>query len=180
MIGAAPVLVVATLAAVSVSPEAALCELPSDCDAGVCVAGWCREGADRAHVENLHTIAVPPPLVVAGRARLAEEGRRLGEQIAQDLVWTGFYTVLPAQGLPDGWQREGVSPSAVRRVAWQRAGATRVVLCRVDNREAVDFGHAVGVELYQGRFIENLIAEENRRREMGISRAGMVNAEIVE
>ncbi len=127
MIGAAPVLVVATLAAVSVSPEAALCELPSDCDAGVCVAGWCREGADRAHVENLHTIAVPPPLVVAGRARLAEEGRRLGEQIAQDLVWTGFYTVLPAQGLPDGWQREGVSPSAVRRVAWQRAGATRVV-----------------------------------------------------
>lgn len=52
------------------------------------------------------------------------------------------------------------------RTLIHRTGATRVVLCRVDNREAVDFGHAVGVELYQGRFIENLIAEDNRRREL--------------
>jgi hypothetical protein len=52
------------------------------------------------------------------------------------------------------------------RTLIQRTGATRVVLCRVDNREAVDFGHAVGVELYQGRFIENLIAEDKRRREL--------------
>ncbi len=47
-----------------------------------------------------------------------------------------------------------------------RAGESRVVLCRVDTREAVDFGHSVGITLFQGRYIENLMAEDNRRREL--------------
>ncbi|MBL6959093.1 MAG: EAL domain-containing protein [Rhodospirillales bacterium] len=46
------------------------------------------------------------------------------------------------------------------------AGDSRVVLCRVDNREAIDFGQSVGIKLFQGRHIENLIAEDNRRREL--------------
>ncbi len=46
------------------------------------------------------------------------------------------------------------------------AGEDRVVLCRVDNREAVDFGQSVGITLFQGRHIENLIAEDNRRKEL--------------
>ena len=52
------------------------------------------------------------------------------------------------------------------RTLIHRTGETRVVLCRVDNREAIDFGHSVGIELFQGRYIENLIAEDNRRREL--------------
>ena len=46
------------------------------------------------------------------------------------------------------------------------AGEDRVVLCRVDNREAIDFGQSVGITLFQGRHIENLIAEDNRRKEL--------------
>lgn len=46
------------------------------------------------------------------------------------------------------------------------AGPSRVVMCRVDNREAIDFGHSVGIGLFQGHFVENLIAEDNRRREL--------------
>ncbi len=46
------------------------------------------------------------------------------------------------------------------------SGESRVVLCRVDDREAVDFGHAVGITLFQGRYIESLIVENNRRREL--------------
>ena len=46
------------------------------------------------------------------------------------------------------------------------SGESRVVLCRVEAREAVDFGHAVGIALFQGRYIESLIAENNRRREL--------------
>jgi len=46
------------------------------------------------------------------------------------------------------------------------SGESRIVLCRVDNREAVDFGQMVGVNLFQGRYVENLIAEDNRRREL--------------
>ncbi|MCB2099402.1 MAG: hypothetical protein KDE22_00930 [Rhodobacterales bacterium] len=46
------------------------------------------------------------------------------------------------------------------------AGENRVVLCRVDNREAIDFGRSVGITLFQGRHVEQLIAEDNRRREL--------------
>ncbi len=48
----------------------------------------------------------------------------------------------------------------------EKTGPAKVVLCRVDNREAVDFGHSVGINQFQGRFVENLIAEDNRRREL--------------
>ena len=49
------------------------------------------------------------------------------------------------------------------------AGEDRVVLCRVDNREAIDFGQSVGITLFQGRHIEHLIAEDNRRKETAAS-----------
>jgi len=48
----------------------------------------------------------------------------------------------------------------------RRADAQRTVLCRVDSREAVDFGRAAGFQLFQGRHVENLIAEDGRRREL--------------
>ncbi|MHA1598006.1 MAG: hypothetical protein ACTSV1_04725 [Alphaproteobacteria bacterium] len=48
----------------------------------------------------------------------------------------------------------------------KKAGPSRVIMCRVDNREATDFGHSVGIGLFQGHFVENLIAEDNRRREL--------------
>ncbi len=46
------------------------------------------------------------------------------------------------------------------------SGESRVVLGRVDDREAVDFGHSVGITIFQGRYIESLIVENNRRREL--------------
>ncbi len=46
------------------------------------------------------------------------------------------------------------------------AGTSKVIMCRVDTREAIDFGRSVGIELFQGRQVENLIAEDNRRREL--------------
>lgn len=52
------------------------------------------------------------------------------------------------------------------RATVKRTGPGRVIMCRVDNREAVDFGHSVGINLFQGHFVENLIAEDNRRREL--------------
>ena len=52
------------------------------------------------------------------------------------------------------------------RIMVRRAGANRIVLCRVDNREAVDFGQSVGLSTFQGRYIESLIAEDNRRRDL--------------
>ena len=45
-------------------------------------------------------------------------------------------------------------------------GEGRIILIRCDNREAIDFGKSVGINLFQGRFVENLIAEDGRRREL--------------
>ncbi len=48
----------------------------------------------------------------------------------------------------------------------KRSGDSRVVLCRCDDCEAVDFGRTVGITMFQGRQVENLIAEESRKREL--------------
>ncbi len=47
-----------------------------------------------------------------------------------------------------------------------RDGPEKWILCRCDNREAIDFGRSVGINRFQGRFIESLIADDNRRREL--------------
>ncbi len=52
------------------------------------------------------------------------------------------------------------------RTMVKRANPSKVILCRVDTREAVDFGQSVGIKMFQGHFIENLIAEDARRREL--------------
>lgn len=52
------------------------------------------------------------------------------------------------------------------RAMVKRAGQSRVIMCRCDDREAVDFGQSVGIRFFQGRHVENLIAEDNRRREL--------------
>lgn len=43
-------------------------------------------------------------------------------------------------------------------------GEEKFILIRCDNREAIDFGKSVGINRFQGRFVENLIAEDGRRR----------------
>lgn len=45
-------------------------------------------------------------------------------------------------------------------------GGDNVVLCRCDTREAINFGHAAGIGLFQGRYTETLIAEDERRRDL--------------
>jgi len=52
------------------------------------------------------------------------------------------------------------------RAMVKRAGADRVIMIRCDSREAIDFGRSIGIGLFQGRFVENLIAEDNRRRDL--------------
>ncbi len=42
-------------------------------------------------------------------------------------------------------------------IAVAKCGANRVILCRCDNREAVDYGQALGISLFQGRFLDQLI-----------------------
>ena len=64
------------------------------------------------------------------------------------------------------WQtdlEEKVGQKRIRRLV-KEMQAARVILCRCDNEAAVTFGQGVGINMFQGRYIENLIAEEARRR----------------
>ena len=39
-----------------------------------------------------------------------------------------------------------------------RAGAARVILCHCDSSRAVSFGHDIGISMFQGRYIDTLVA----------------------
>jgi hypothetical protein len=48
--------------------------------------------------------------------------------------------------------------------ALRRIGVSRIILCRCDTPSAIEYGHSVGITLFQGRHIETMLAEETRRR----------------
>lgn len=59
---------------------------------------------------------------------------------------------------------------AEERRAWledavARTGPAHLILSRVENAEGVAFGRAAGVQLFQGRHIERLLAEARQRRQ---------------
>jgi hypothetical protein len=81
------------------------------------------------------------------------ERERLGADLVK-LVWHSDMV----DGGPDMHEK-------VRAVV-KRSNPSKVILCRVDTREAIDFGHSVGIKMFQGHFVENLIAEDGRRREL--------------
>ncbi len=78
---------------------------------------------------------------------------RLGADLAK-LIWH--------PDLVDGGEE---LHSKIRSIV-KRGGPDRLIMCRCDNREAVDFGRSMGIDLFQGRYIESLIAEDGRRREL--------------
>ena len=70
------------------------------------------------------------------------------------------------------WQNEleaTVGQKRIRRLV-KDMQAARVILCRCDTEASITFGQAVGINMFQGRYIENLIAEEARRREIEMAR----------
>ena len=89
------------------------------------------------------------------------------ERLGADLIKLVWHSDMVDGG-------EDVESDLRRQV--RRSGENRVVLSRCDNREAVDFGRAIGVDLFQGRHIEHLIAEENRKRELRRLKARIQNS----
>lgn len=136
----APAVVAWLLASVASPAARPFCERPADCGAGgVCVAGLCRSGADRTSVAPLYPIAVPTPFVLGDDPRLRASAEELAGRIRRALAWTGFYDVLPPDSAPVGWASEGLSPSETRRLAWQAAGAYRVLKVLVEPEDVGAF-----------------------------------------
>ena len=78
---------------------------------------------------------------------------RLGADLAK-LIWN--------PDLADGGDE---LHNKIRQIV-KRGGAERMIMCRCDNREAIDFGRSLGIEMFQGRYAESLIAEDGRRLEL--------------
>ena len=44
--------------------------------------------------------------------------------------------------------------------AVKKCGANRIIMCRCDSQNAVDFGKSIGISLFQGHYIEELIKDD--------------------
>jgi EAL domain-containing protein (putative c-di-GMP-specific phosphodiesterase class I) len=52
----------------------------------------------------------------------------------------------------------------------RRCGPSRTILCRCDTAHAISLGQAVGITLFQGRHVEQLLAAEQHRLRGGVGR----------
>ncbi|MCR6633113.1 MAG: hypothetical protein NVV74_25430 [Magnetospirillum sp.] len=51
--------------------------------------------------------------------------------------------------------------------ALRRIGVTRIILARCDTPSAIEYGHSVGITLFQGRHVEQTLMGDMRRRGIG-------------
>jgi EAL domain-containing protein (putative c-di-GMP-specific phosphodiesterase class I) len=57
-----------------------------------------------------------------------------------------------------------------KTAALRRIGATRIILARCDTPSAIEYGHSVGITLFQGRHIEQTLMNDMRRKGIGRAR----------
>lgn len=102
---------------------------------------------------------------MAGFAIARKEMQRLGYRVCLDGVTTESFNHIQreklgvdlikvqwhANVLDSGVQREDLT-SAVKA-----NGSSRVILCRCDNKQAVEFGQSIGIALFQGRYVDTLV-----------------------
>lgn len=62
------------------------------------------------------------------------------------------------------WDPTLAHDTARKSDALRRIGVTRIILCRCDTPSAVEWGHSVGITLFQGRHIESTLMNDGRRR----------------
>ncbi|OFX07343.1 MAG: hypothetical protein A2516_01765 [Alphaproteobacteria bacterium RIFOXYD12_FULL_60_8] len=57
--------------------------------------------------------------------------------------------------------------TAVVQAMLKKNGLSRIVLGRCDTREAIEAGQSLGITLFQGRFVEEGLADDQRKRRVG-------------
>ena len=62
------------------------------------------------------------------------------------------------------WDRSLTDEKDKKTEVLRRIGITRIILCRCDDQAAIEFGHSIGITLFQGRHIETLIQGDPRKR----------------
>jgi len=82
--------------------------------------------------------------------------------INREHLGVDYVKVMWNSALIDGGQHM----RKVLRDLVKEAGGEHVILAHCDTREAVDFGRSVGITMFQGHYVEHLIAEDERRRQL--------------
>ena len=64
------------------------------------------------------------------------------------------------------WSSEGLASAYTNNLSglFNTVGTQRVILCQCNSKEAIDFGHKFGIGMFQGLYIEEIIAEASRHR----------------
>ncbi len=96
-----------------------------------------------------------------------KEVQRLGYRLCLDGLTTRSFTQidrgkLGADLVKLQWNADVLSDlrseqSRELSEAIQMAGTNRVILCRCDNLQAVEYGQALGIPLFQGRYIDSIV-----------------------
>ena len=79
------------------------------------------------------------------------------ERLGADLI-----KIIWSPSLPESIKNDSFLQERLRTV-----GANRAVLCRVDDEDALNFGKSYEISLFQGRYIQSLLASNIRRRRVG-------------
>ena len=69
------------------------------------------------------------------------------------------------------WSSEGLESVYKKKLSglFNSMGTPRVILCQCNSKEAIDFGHKFGIGMFQGSYIEKIIAEASRHRDLKTS-----------
>ena len=96
-----------------------------------------------------------------------DEAQRLGYRVCLDGLTTSSFLNISSEKLgldllKVQWNADATSDlknAENQRLmeAVQLAGSNRIILCRCDNRQAVDYGHALGISLFQGRYVDSIV-----------------------
>ena len=96
-----------------------------------------------------------------------KEVQKLGYRVCLDgLTTLSFESVdrekLGVDLIKVQWNAEAASDLATKEnrefvEAVKKTGSNRVILCRCDNQQAVQYGQAMGISLFQGRYLDSLI-----------------------
>ena len=72
------------------------------------------------------------------------------------------------------WSSEGLESAYKNNLSglFNTMGTPRVILCQCNNKEAIDFGHKFGIGMFQGLYIEKIITDASRHRDLKTTASG--------
>lgn len=103
---------------------------------------------------------------MAAFALAVSEAQKLGYRVCMDGLTSASFLSLNREQIGVDlfkvqWNGETlqdvVRADTPMAVAIRQVGGNRVILCRCDNRKAIEYGHALGISLFQGRFVDSVL-----------------------